>query len=152
MTIQLTVPALERLIGGDTEVEVELRKQIVMEFTRRHLKEVATEETWKAVLAEVAVHINAVVKEQIGVEQVLGRHWSSISDRLKSMVENHVKASVETAFAAVIANQKAFWASEIRKALDREINRNIEREVQKRVLQILDAAKGIATGEVEKAK
>lgn len=37
----MTVPVLERLIGGDSQVEIELRKSIVHEFSRRHLAEVA---------------------------------------------------------------------------------------------------------------
>ncbi len=32
MRLELSLPALERLIGGDTEAELHLRKQIVQEF------------------------------------------------------------------------------------------------------------------------
>ena len=41
--VSLNVPALERLIGGDSAVEVELRKSIVQEFAKRHLTAVAKE-------------------------------------------------------------------------------------------------------------
>lgn len=33
-----SLEALERLIGGDTEVEIEIRNNIVQEFTTKHLK------------------------------------------------------------------------------------------------------------------
>ena len=33
-----SLEALERLIGGDTEVELEIRNNIVQEFTKKHLK------------------------------------------------------------------------------------------------------------------
>lgn len=38
-----SLEALERLIGGDTELEIELRGAIVQEFTKRHLKGIATD-------------------------------------------------------------------------------------------------------------
>ena len=38
MKIILDLPALERLIGNDTEIEVELRNSIVQAFAKKHLK------------------------------------------------------------------------------------------------------------------
>lgn len=38
-----SLEALERLIGGNTEVEIELRGAIVQEFAKKHLKGVATD-------------------------------------------------------------------------------------------------------------
>lgn len=37
-----SLAALERLIGGDTELEIEIRNNIVQEFTKKHLKQIAT--------------------------------------------------------------------------------------------------------------
>lgn len=42
-----SLEALERLIGGDNELEVELRTSIVQNFTNRHLKNIANEEIVK---------------------------------------------------------------------------------------------------------
>lgn len=42
-----SLEALERLIGSDTELEVELRTAIVQNFTNRHLKNIANEEIVK---------------------------------------------------------------------------------------------------------
>ena len=43
VTIQInSVEALERLIGNDTELEIQLRNSVVQEFTNRHLKKLAT--------------------------------------------------------------------------------------------------------------
>ena len=39
MKIQInSLEALERLIGGDTQVEIEIRNSIVQEFTKKYLK------------------------------------------------------------------------------------------------------------------
>ncbi len=48
MHVSLTLPALERLIGGETEIEVHLRQQIVEKFAERHLKSIVNREAWKA--------------------------------------------------------------------------------------------------------
>lgn len=43
MKIQInSLEALERLIGGDTEVEIDIRNSVVQEFTKKHLKAIAT--------------------------------------------------------------------------------------------------------------
>ena len=39
-----SVEALERLIGGDNQMEIEIRSSIVQEFTKRHLKDLANSE------------------------------------------------------------------------------------------------------------
>ena len=41
MKIQInSLKALERLIGGDNELEIEIRNSIVQEFTKKHLKSI----------------------------------------------------------------------------------------------------------------
>ena len=43
MKIQInSLEAVERLIGGDTEVEIEVRNSVVQEFAKKHLKAVST--------------------------------------------------------------------------------------------------------------
>lgn len=50
MKIQLnSIDALERLIGGDTEIEIEIRNSVVQEFAKRHLKAVAQEQVTMAI-------------------------------------------------------------------------------------------------------
>jgi ribulose bisphosphate carboxylase small subunit len=44
MKIQINnLEALERLIGGDTELEIEIRNSVVQDFAKKHLKSVAKE-------------------------------------------------------------------------------------------------------------
>ena len=50
--------ALERLLGNDTELEAEIRKSIAYDFTKKHLKNLVTEDfvkkTEKALSSELA--------------------------------------------------------------------------------------------------
>lgn len=52
-----SLEALERLIGGDSSIELDIRNSIVQEFTRKHLKALANEEvvknTGKAISEEI---------------------------------------------------------------------------------------------------
>jgi hypothetical protein len=50
--IQMDVPALERLIGGDSEVEVELRKGVVENFARSRLRGLLSDDRVKGLLRE----------------------------------------------------------------------------------------------------
>lgn len=57
MKIQInSLDALERLIGGDSEVEIEIRNSIVQEFTKKYLKSVAE----KVLDSEVAVFTKGI--------------------------------------------------------------------------------------------
>lgn len=113
MRLELTLPALEKLIGGETAIELDLRKAIVVEFARRHLKEVATEEIYKGVLAEIRKHVNIVVKEQLDVSEIAtAQIWPSVSARLRSLitsvVESHAQKAVDAALLKIIEYQKRY--------------------------------------------
>ena len=63
MKVSLTLPALERLIAGDTEIEVEILQQIAEQFAKRHLKTILNDATWKAASAQWHKELDASVKE-----------------------------------------------------------------------------------------
>lgn len=51
MKIQInSLAALERLIGGDSALEIEVRNSVVQEFVKRHLKALATSEPVKCAI------------------------------------------------------------------------------------------------------
>jgi hypothetical protein len=52
-----SLEALERLIGGDSELEIEIRSSIVQEFSKKHLKSIAQSySSWAKDLVESAVY------------------------------------------------------------------------------------------------
>lgn len=81
IVIRLDVPALERLIGGDSEVEVELRKGVVAEFARRHLTAVLKDESFQKFLRDEAtlIHtgLDAIVHEKIGTIERKSDGWKT---------------------------------------------------------------------------
>ena len=144
MKLELNMPALERLIGGDSEIELELRKQIVQEFAKRHLISVAEIASYQAVVEAVKQHVNAYVKEQLGIENLLGCHWPTMDQRLsymiKDLVDKRAQAAVDEALKKVIEYQKNYWPRDIERVVKKELERRIEEEVEKGIRQRLGAA------------
>jgi len=61
MKIQInSLAALERLIGGDSNVELEIRENIVQEFAKKHLKPLANDELIKKHKEDIQRDISAV--------------------------------------------------------------------------------------------
>ena len=61
MKISLSVQALERLLGDDSEIEIELRQQVVSEFTKKHLKGIVNTEAWRSVVNQWTADIQGLV-------------------------------------------------------------------------------------------
>lgn len=66
MKIQLnSLEALERLIGGDTEVEFEIRNSIVQEFTKKYLKGLVNETIANDVIKEALRQARNEITEKL---------------------------------------------------------------------------------------
>lgn len=146
MKLELTLPALERLIGGDTELELALRKQIVQEFAKRHLKEVAEQAVYEAAIAETKQYVNAAAKEAFDVENIATNHlWPTVGYRLKSIISKIVEETaqkvVDEYLRNIIKYQGHYWGKEIRTAVDKEMARQIEKEIEDGIRKRLEAAK-----------
>jgi uncharacterized membrane protein len=151
MRLELNLPALERLIGGDTEVEIHLREQIVKEFARRHLKEIAATATYQEAIAEVRRQVTATAKEAFDIQNLATRELKATSgDRLRFLIESLVRETaqklVDDALLRVIEHQKRYWAREVEEAVKMAMKCQIEREVEEGIKRRLDAARNLSTG------
>ncbi len=102
MRLELTLPALERLIGGDTEIEVGLRQQILEEFTKHRIKTLINAESIKQINAEWSRQLNEVVRttikslmdeKQPGALTEYSLYWD-FSDAVKKAVQKTLDESV----------------------------------------------------------
>lgn len=141
MKVTLTIPTLERLIGGDTELEVEIRKSIVYEFSKRHLSAVA-----KEVYGDIEK-----AKEQIRT-QVLGdmgavkmEAWSSGRYKLTSDATEAIRSSVRQVIRdeVAVAAQQAWTElrsevlASVKRCYDREALAIIKDQVRKDIVEAL---------------
>jgi len=67
MKIQINnLEALERLIGGDTELEIDIRNSVVQRFTEKHLKGVANELMARGISETIRKEISASFMNEEG--------------------------------------------------------------------------------------
>jgi hypothetical protein len=65
MKITLDVKALEALIAGNSEAEVELRNCVVQEFAKRHFKAVANDPIFKGMIENQLLSIRMNIEEEM---------------------------------------------------------------------------------------
>lgn len=141
MKIVLNVQTLERLIGGDTEIEVELRKNIVHEFSKRHLSAVA-----KEVMGDVTTAKEAIFTQVLaGMGAVKIATWGDERFRLSTEARDIIKVQIKQAIVETVnATVKEVWAEmrpQILEALkacyDRESLKELKAQVKEDVLKSL---------------
>lgn len=140
MRIDLNLPALERLIGGDTEIEIGLRQQVVEEFARKHLKTVINDETWKRFSAQWNKEINTEIGNAIQGLAGNGHFKSEAADiglKIRNQIEHVASEMINKALNAIIDRQRIFLASQldekIKSILNFDIQKRVEAEVQRRL-------------------
>jgi hypothetical protein len=62
--LTLTLPALQRLIGGDSEAEIQIRQGIVESFARRQLKCLLNDDVIRQVLTSARQEAIAIIAKQ----------------------------------------------------------------------------------------
>lgn len=146
MKLSLSLPALERLLGNDTEMEIELRHQIVENFTKKHLigvvKSEAYQETWKA--------MREVIKQAILVE--VGQYtrkdyWSGVKEddlRIKSDIKELITIAVNKAVdealkTAISTKIESYYSGQWARYIDERVKKTFDAAIDKLV------AEGIAS-------
>lgn len=147
--VSLSLPALERLIGGDAELEVNLRHQIVENFSKAHLQDVVKSEAFKRVLQDLYSVTEQEIRKEIG--QVVNRQWnpsSQIAQRIKSVLEHEANRLVSELVTQKINEQikyciqgmEARWAKHIEERVSSTLNSEIDRLVKEEIDRRLKAA------------
>ena len=134
MKMELNLPALERLIGGDSEIELKLRQQIVKVFEDHHLRKLASNMMQPQVMAVIKEKVNETVKEELDIPKMTDDLWPTISRRLREMiweeVRRSVSAAVESITAEFITQQRTQLMGTLLDQLRAELTRSLRTEVQ----------------------
>jgi hypothetical protein len=149
MKVQInSLEALERLIGGDTEVEIEIRNNIVQEFTKKHLKAIANEAAMLQAKTDVANASKEVAREE--ANQALDKlgmfngnnQWtrtfvlrpeikSAITDCALAKIEETINSSVKTALSQ-------YTDASIARRVENLVNTHIRKQISDGVKAKLD--------------
>jgi hypothetical protein len=152
MKLQInSLEALERLIGGDTEVELEIRNNIVQDFAKKHLKALVNEGSIQRVANQLektlASQAEDIINKKFGT--LSGDYWNrkftlntnakaALNDAAESAYRSHIQDSwkqMEKRLTDRYSEQ--YIADQIARTVEAEVNKRIQLGVQAR----LDAIK-----------
>lgn len=142
MKLQInSLQALERLIGGDTEIEVEVRKNIVQDFARKHLKPIAGD----VIKPMIDAATKACQREACdALAQALGTFrkgtysYTTETFALRPEIARELRAEASREVASAIKNAVAeirqeYTDAAIQRAVDRQVNAQIQDEIRVKV-------------------
>jgi len=165
LKLQVTAAALDRLIGGDTEFELELRQQIVQKFAEKHLKGVLSEKVLKEFNEIWNKGLDASIRE-IGQELFeksvngVGGSLSSGQEKagwdFKALVRDSLMSLIRGTFHKemdqYLERQKRAIEAEVRQKLTQEIKDQVAAAIRDGVRNTLaELSKGLITLDRSKA-
>lgn len=150
LTLQINnLEALERLIGGDSEVEVEIRNSVVQKFADKHLKALANSDMitkfCNSLGATIQKDLHEQANNQIGT---IKTNWVGAVEKVtlhpscKSEIESLVRTQVDDMIRKSVEDAIKFWANdaEIEKRVEKRMEYFAEERIKTEVKQRLDAA------------
>jgi len=130
-----SLAALERLIGNDTEMEIELRNSIVQEFTKKHLRSIAEEKLPMYIKSLIEMVVREA-NEALGIKPTgVDSHISTaVHDKIKKAVMDRIDNAICVAADKSINEVADNIASEMK---ERMTDHAFEYAVNARVRQLL---------------
>jgi len=133
-----SLDALERLIGGDAEVEVEIRNNIAAKFAEKHLKQLANSSEVMGALTKAQCELREMVQTQVTTALVkvknsayYGMKIGDLHSEIKTLIEEAVKTSVDAVVTNAVRADVAKLATQ--EILERKITREVTSQVNERV-------------------
>lgn len=150
MKLQInSLEALERLIGGDTEVELDIRNSVVQAFAKKHLKPLATMDSFVEIKRDLEKVAMDTATQFIG--QVTGNIWNRdikinphIEKRIRENAERSANNAVQNAIDLGVQDANSRYTDKlIGNIVDKHVTRGIAEKVDAAVKAKLEA---VATG------
>lgn len=130
--------ALERLIGGDTELELELRHAVVTAFTKHHLKGIAETPIIHGIANDLMRSMLDYAKDMFAksfatFQQTWGHSIRDIA--LHQGIKDCIRNEIETHRSALIADMvtKAMDPAAIEKIVNARVESRVAYEVREQV-------------------
>jgi len=132
LTLQINnLEALERLIGGDSQVEIEIRNSVVQKFAEKYLKPLANSDPITKTLAQIRAEIDRQVCEQCAKEiaKFEKSYGGSITNvklhaNIKAEIDSQVRNVVDTTVRNNVDEAIKFWAN------DKELKERIDKRFE----------------------
>jgi uncharacterized membrane protein YheB (UPF0754 family) len=141
MKMILDGDAVERLIGGDTEIEVQVRNSIVQSFTKRYLKSIANSDEFKEIIEREKSVLRGLVIEQVTLAacDVKKDSWGRPEKyTLKPDVEKLIKIRADMKIATLVEDHIRKRLDELIQTLDSIIDERVNRYAGKVIDELVD--------------
>lgn len=132
LTIQINnLEALERLIGGDSEVEVDIRNSVVQKFAEKHLKPLANSAPITSTLNAIKEEISRQIKDKCEKEIATFKNdWYGrisevkLNQSIKSEIDSQVRNVVDTTVRNAVDEALKTWSN------DAELKTRVEKRFE----------------------
>lgn len=151
LTIQInSLEALERLIGGDSETEVEVRNSVIQKFADKHLKALANTDEITQTLDKIQRDISKEVSIRCSREIASFKKdgWGKITsvkliDKVEREISSQVRISADTAIQKAVDEAVKVWANdnEIKKRINSKFDYYTQDFIKNEVRAKLEAVK-----------
>ena len=143
-----SLEALERLIGNDNKLEIEVRNSIVQKFAEKHLKSLANSPTIHTALNNINDAVTREVSTKLNKEVATFKQdcFGRISDMklnpdVQREIDNKVKSTSEEQIRLAVHNAVESWKknNDINARIDKAISYYNEQHIKEEVRNRLDA-------------
>lgn len=146
MKIQInSLEALERLIGGDSSVEIDIRQSVVEAFTRKHLKSIANQ----SFVEKISTALKKELEEEF-VKEVKNGNWNTtpyLTDKTKELLDKNISFRYQDAISTAVSDyfnksdlaktieEKSEWVAKhlTEKVLNDRFDAQVDLEIKKRL-------------------
>jgi phosphoribosylformylglycinamidine (FGAM) synthase PurS component len=151
LTLQInSLEALERLIGGDTETEIEIRNSVVQKFAEKHLKPIVNSAPITDVIRRIKDHAYKHIQETCANEIATFKssYGGSVYDiKLRPEIELTIKNKIQDTISKIISEKvkaafdEYYTEARITKRINLLMDDNINTLVNEKVKEKLDVVK-----------
>ena len=116
--LQFGVEELKRLIGGDTQVEIDLRQAIVEEFSRKYIKSLVASDNFCSKCGEAARNVKQEINSLLEVE------LEKMGIKLEMMSSGSYRVTLPSPVKQVIRDQIGLLIQDI---VEQEVDRQLSK-------------------------
>lgn len=151
LTLQINnLEALERLIGGDSEVEIEIRNSVASRFAEKHLKPLLNSSNVLEIVRKLREQmdkqtIDTLNKEVANFKVTWGNeiHGVTLKPEIKAALDSAVRNTVNKVVADAVSDGLKTWGSEdlLERIIDKRIGVLVEEKIRSRINERLEKLK-----------
>jgi translation elongation factor EF-4 len=140
-----SLEALERLIGNDTELEIEIRNSVVQNFTKQHLKDLANSEMMKKFSVSIQNEVKSSFFDEIKNGNYSYNTTTIFKKEFTEMIRQQlkIKASEELKdiVSELVGEQKAYDKinAQVESTVEWIANQLTQKKLEERVERMVEA-------------